>query len=480
MFGRVKQKLTIFNLCPSEKGQSLVEMMILTPLLIFLLLGVFEVGNALRGYLVLVNVNREITRFAVRPGYIDFSKVDFSIPEPRVDDYDRVFDWIQTSLTEQLPLDFNINDGNADGFPDGNAAMIISHLVIDTGQPCEEIDECECDAFVEAYEAGQTYNSYLGLNLNSANDRKKAEFTADDIFIHPGMEGQEFQARLYGPQNTVTGPKATRLDYEAMLTELAAQNNKFNCEIMKKGGITSANNIIVTEVFYDQPQLFGFPFISNPYTDPVELYSHTTMRLIGGARSTGTTNLTGNIDTIGPICMALPMTVKRSIIEPTPGTLIPSGTRIDVFEGKGSGDWGWLTWNPHEDDENYLNAEWEYPQLSINDYTNPASPGWDDHTLNIGDYVTTFNGLDVSGDTRASMDAYVGRDDLIVPIWDDLDPEGFKSFSNPDPEPGEPNTVSAYKIWGFARVIIVSTGDIQLTPNKIIYANFLELADTCH
>ncbi|MBN1218865.1 MAG: pilus assembly protein, partial [Anaerolineae bacterium] len=41
-----------------EQGQSLVEMAIITPLLIFLLLGVFEVGNAVRNYMVLVNVNR--------------------------------------------------------------------------------------------------------------------------------------------------------------------------------------------------------------------------------------------------------------------------------------------------------------------------------------------------------------------------------------------------------------------------------------
>ena len=55
------------------KGQSLVEMAIITPLLIFFMLGIFEVGWALRNYLVLVNVNREITRFAVRPGYLNFS-----------------------------------------------------------------------------------------------------------------------------------------------------------------------------------------------------------------------------------------------------------------------------------------------------------------------------------------------------------------------------------------------------------------------
>ncbi|MCB9106914.1 MAG: pilus assembly protein [Anaerolineales bacterium] len=55
-----------------DKGQSLVEMAIIIPLLIFMMIGVFEVGWAIRSYLVLVNINREITRFAVRPGYMDF------------------------------------------------------------------------------------------------------------------------------------------------------------------------------------------------------------------------------------------------------------------------------------------------------------------------------------------------------------------------------------------------------------------------
>ena len=49
-----------------QRGQSLVEMAIATPLLIIMLIGVFEVGWAIRGYLVLSNVNREAVRFAVK------------------------------------------------------------------------------------------------------------------------------------------------------------------------------------------------------------------------------------------------------------------------------------------------------------------------------------------------------------------------------------------------------------------------------
>ncbi|MBN1218571.1 MAG: pilus assembly protein, partial [Anaerolineae bacterium] len=62
MFNKMIQQLRIgktrFMKLRNQRGQSLVEMAIVTPLLIFLLLGVFEVGNAVRNYMVLVNVNR--------------------------------------------------------------------------------------------------------------------------------------------------------------------------------------------------------------------------------------------------------------------------------------------------------------------------------------------------------------------------------------------------------------------------------------
>jgi hypothetical protein len=256
-------------------------------------------------------------------------------------------------LTGQYDLDWSEDDADANGFADGNARLIISHVVVDTGLPCEDIGAnpggCNCDAFITAYNSGVPY----------AN-----EFTIDDIIIHPGMEGHEFQKGEFGPATTITGPKPSRINYPDLVEELAAQNNKFNCEILKKGGVASANNVIVTEIYRDQPQLFGFPFISNPYTDPVPLYTHTTMRLIGAARSLGTAagNLTDGIDTIGPVCWAYPITVKRSVIEAA--TL---GQTIDVFEGNGPSDFGWLAWSPAGDDENYINSELKYPQMSIND-----------------------------------------------------------------------------------------------------------------
>lgn len=270
---RLKQKM----LGSSKKGQSLVEIAISMPILIFLLIGVFEVGSALRSYLVLVNVNREITRFAVRPGYLDFSTEDTIQTS-----YNRILDWATTSNTSQLDLDFD-ND-------DGNTTLIISHVVADTGMPCEDINDHDCDSC----------DDFL--------DPSHPAFSVDDIIIHPDKEGMGYQAQSFGPATTSTGSKQTRINYDLLAADMTMQNNKFNCEILKRGGVPSANNVIVTEIFHDQPQLFGFPLISNPFTDPYPLYTHTIMRLVGAARSTGSANgnLLSNISTLGPLCLAYP------------------------------------------------------------------------------------------------------------------------------------------------------------------------------
>lgn len=420
-----------------KKGQSLVEIAISMPILIFLLVGVFEVGSALRSYLVLVNVNREITRFAVRPGYLDFS-TEGTIQ----DSYNRVLEWANTSNTSQLDLDFN---------DDGNTTLIISHVVADTGLPCEDVEkdkDCKvCDDFL---------------------DPDHPAFTADDLIIHPGREGMEYQAQSFGPASTSTGSKQTRIDYDLLAADLTMQNNKFNCEILKRGGVPSANNVIVTEIFHDQPQLFGFPLISNPFTDPFPLYTHTIMRLIGGVRGY-------SIDTLGPLCLAYPLTARQSIID---GKAI--GDTLDILDGKdsgggggGGGDWGWLTWNPVEDDENYLGLELQYMQISGNDFTNPAV--LDDHTLNVGDYVTSLDGTVSSSDTRNFMESLVGQE-IIIPIWDDLDPKGFDTFYNPNRHPPE---VGAYLINTFVKVRIDFVDNINIAQ-KTITATYLGPAEECN
>ncbi|MEW5961343.1 MAG: TadE family protein [Chloroflexota bacterium] len=334
------------------RGQSLVEMAITAPILIFMLIGVFEVGWALRGYLVLVNVNREITRFAIRPGYMDFS-TRASLEES----FEKVREWVDTSLTGQLNLDFDDTDGEA------NATLIISHLVIDTGLPCEDISTCQCDQFT-----------------SDPDYEQNSGFPLDNIIIYPGIPAYSYQQARFGPDVTATGPKESRLDYAALAAELAANNNEFNCKLLKRSGVPSSNNVIITELFFDQPQLVGFPLISNPFTDPVPLYTHTAMRVIGGARSAGTAegSLIAQIDTIGPVCFAYPMLVEDngSLVNNQPVNLIANG---------------WLKWDYDSSiaDEDYLAYALQFPQMSL---TNFDDAGGGDDFLQQGsqvDRVTT-------------------------------------------------------------------------------------------
>jgi Flp pilus assembly protein TadG len=416
-------------------GQSLVEIAITAPLLIFMLIGVFEVGWALRGYLVLVNVNREITRFSVRPGYLDFStsaKIDES--------FQKVRDWVDTSLGEQLNLNFNNTNGNA--------TLIISHMVVNTGQPCKDTLSNQCDC------SQVTNNSFNYL------------FPEDDFFIHPGMPGYEYQTRTYGPTSTSTGTRLTRVNFAAEITNtLKPQNNKLNCELIKKGGIASDDNIMITELFFDQPQLFGFPLVSNPITDPVPLYTRTSMRLVGASRG----NLTQNINTIGPVCMAYPIIIHKDKVPSTPNTLIPDvlyGATDNNDPDAASDDRGFLSWNPGQNPAtDYLENEIDYPQMAITQYINAHDSA--DTSLSIGDYIRSMRGnhSGINPESDPRLDALVGQE-IVIPVWDD--------FASDD----------AYRVHSFIRIRLTrkeDDGGIELTSNDpLIEATYLGPDETCN
>jgi len=54
-----------------SRGQSMVELAVFLPVLLLLMVGVAEVGHGLRNYLLLVNANREGSRFAARGRFSD-------------------------------------------------------------------------------------------------------------------------------------------------------------------------------------------------------------------------------------------------------------------------------------------------------------------------------------------------------------------------------------------------------------------------
>jgi hypothetical protein len=83
----------------TKNAQALVETAIIAPVVIFFMLGVFEVGWALRSYLILANLNREAARYAVRTNVLHFDNI--AMPE-----YEKVVTHTLDSLNGELDIDF--------------------------------------------------------------------------------------------------------------------------------------------------------------------------------------------------------------------------------------------------------------------------------------------------------------------------------------------------------------------------------------
>jgi hypothetical protein len=170
--------------------------------------------------------------------------------------YQLVLQHALDSLSDQLPLEFS---------DEPNATMIITHLDIDTRYPCEDQDCAdECSA-----------------NLDSV-------YPNDDLVILPppvgagyGSDPAVIISDTFRAQYGIGAPNHTTLITDTLWEELRAQNEALNCQLMAKDPAVSPspNSIIIVEIFYDQPQLLGVPIVSNRFTDPIPLYTHTMMRI---------------------------------------------------------------------------------------------------------------------------------------------------------------------------------------------------------
>lgn len=443
MLELIIQKLNPKNwrLLKRQKGQSLVEMAIATPILLIMLIGVFEVGWALRGYIVLANVNRESVRFGVKNGVLDYS-----IKNPATVGYNTVLSHTTAALASQLPLEFLNNP---------NSTIIMSHIVADTGFPCAkyqgsnlkvpyEFDAASCDCTEDDPDAAQW-------------------FTRDDLVLHPDLPGYDYYAQTYGL------PRTTRLgggSYAELAAEVALANNQFNCNVLKtgSGGEMSINNMFITEVFYDQPQLFGLPFVSNRLTDPIPFYAHTAMRIV-------TSREADTNDTIGPTCELFPITFPSEMFSDQgydPDNP-PSNIPIDAFESRDPGNFGWLTWNPDPSHNNapYIWEELTNLRLSMTDYTDPTDAN--DHSLNLEGWISSGPGVVASAEDF--LQTHVGRT-VYVPV------HGATTGSGQNVN---------YQITHFARITIneiclpnsvCSRGDYSGSQDgKLIRATFLEYVD---
>ena len=383
-FRRLKTRLFV----RSRFGQSLVEMAIAAPVLILMFLGVFEVGWALRGYMILANANRESARYAVKT-----ATLDYSIKDPTQVGYDRVLAHTTASVAGQLPLEFL---GAAP-----NATMIMSHFVIDTGFPCVQhdangpivpyrMDSANCDCTVDDPDDPQW-------------------FSRDDLVLQPDTPGYGYYSYTYG----INQP--TRLgggDYGEQVRNLVLENNQFNCVALQTGNLaeTSLNNIFITETLYDQPQLLGTPLVSNRFTDPIPFYTHTAMR-ITISRDTSAT------ETIGPVCELHPITFAKQIFaDPdSPGDNIS----LHLYQaGSGNPSFNWVAWDSAQrSNPRFLAEALDNPRLVLNAFTDALTG---DHILstNEPDQVTLATSAAYS---NSALDVLMGglvNQTIRVPVYD--------------------------------------------------------------
>ncbi|MBN1994739.1 MAG: pilus assembly protein [Anaerolineae bacterium] len=370
----------------SKRGQSLVEMAIITPLLLFLFLGVFEVGWALRGYLVLANVNRETVRYGVKNGILDYS-----IKDPATVGYDVVLSHTLNSLSDQLPLKFDAGDSNA--------TIIMSHFYVDTGYPC---------IIYQGVNPKVPYEFDPTCDCNEDNPADPQWFTRDDLILHPDTPGYAYYAQIYGINKT------TRLgggSYQAMADQLALENNQLNCNVLKTGttGELSSNNVFIAETFYDQPQLLGVPFLANRLTNPIPFYTHTAMRIVV-SRDANTTN------SVGPTCTVYPITFPQ-LVNPITGTTV-----IDAYEGAPPGGFGWLNWDPGDNSNTYVAEELHNPVLTMHDFMGlkpspDLSPDPTNTGFNVGDWVSGKTGVSNSDAVMDELEKLVNKT-ILVPVYD--------------------------------------------------------------
>ena len=388
MLDRTKRLLKLQN----KKGQSMVEVAVALPLLLMMFLGVFEVGWAVRSYVVMVNTNRETARFAVKNNVLDFS-----IKDPETVGYHEVLTHTMFSVAAQVPFDL-VGD-------EPNASMILSHIVVDAAFPCVRYQGNDP---VVPYEFDPNCDCRTGDPSDPDGDGT-SWFSRDDLVAHPGDPEYPHYLQTFG----ITATTRIEGGYAGEAEKLREASNQLNCTLLKTGAVASQlpiNNILIAEMIYEQPHLMGAPIISNRLTDPVPLYGHTAMRIVPSREDDTQTS-------IGPTCELYPFTFPEDLFAGyDPDNPPPGGFPIDAFEGSGSGNFGWLTWDPDpsQNDANYLAEQLANPRLSMYDFTNTSDPN--DHSLSLGDDISSGTGTTHSSDVDALLQGLEGKV-IRVPVY---------------------------------------------------------------
>lgn len=203
-----------------EKGQSLVEMAIISPILILMLLGVFEVGAAIRTYMAVLNANREAARFAARGLYTD----------------DQAYAHFVAVLSPDVPTD------------ESNTTVYIRRFFVDTGIPMDASDD--------------VYTSSLRVwgSLHPANS------TVEEIAEAASELGNEVNVVLYNRE--VAAACASGLEPMRCTALMAFDFDMAPVDWHKE-------QFVYVEAHYNHEQVINF---FGHYTTP--LYTQTMMRIV--------------------------------------------------------------------------------------------------------------------------------------------------------------------------------------------------------
>lgn len=362
-----------------ESGQGLVEFSITALVLLVMVIGLFEVGYGLWGHLTLLNVNREAARFSIRPNVLTFDTID-----TQEIGYDAIVNHTLTTNADQLNLEAYLENTVSGDEGSPKAAIIVTHVVVDTGQPCEDLEGGCCD------------------------DSSFTPYTNDDLVLHADMDGGYEHLRYIYPE-----PAGSNVAFESRINldeliwgenGLVEQNNIFNCNLYQKSHSTdfTDNSVMIVETFYEQPQLLGFPAYSW-FLNPLPLYTQTTLRVDSNAESR---------------CAVLPIAVYLDTAIAMNNT--KAEDNLIQSNVKPSGGKGWLSWSGVQNAP-YLNEELNNPNLSMHDYRDPTDTS--DTSLNAGDWIQSSSGTINSDDVRDSMNSLIGRI-VLLPVYDSIDQAG--------------------------------------------------------
>lgn len=221
-----------------QRGQSLVELAIIMPLLLLIFLGVLEVGWFLAVHLNLLQFSREAARYGVREDVMNSTS-----PETVEASYDQISAHLREVVRASIMSDTLIFTGPLSP----TAAVIFSRYEVQAAVPCT-VSPCPvaCDKITPDmwYQQDDQIITWLG----------------EPTFI-----------RRYGLA------VEDQTDPVAISNRMLAENVRLNCGREKRrGDFGWSDQALLVEIYYSQPQLFDFPLFS--WAGPFPHHVATQMR----------------------------------------------------------------------------------------------------------------------------------------------------------------------------------------------------------